>query len=166
MTGYIEKLLQRMKHEKPTKPQHSPYQDPPRIFGTDSQNTILPDALPKLDDKRKRKVQQVIGGDIYYACAIDITVLPALGTIVCEQSQATEMTKKKVSQLLNYLATKPNTKVQFYASGMVLNIHSDASYLSEPRSHSRVSGDFFLGDTPVKGQPVVLNGAFYLFTGF
>ena len=48
---------------------------------------------------------------------------------------------------------------------MLLNIHSDTSYLSEPRARSRVSGNFFLGDTPVEGQPIVLNRAIYVFTG-
>ena len=118
-----------MKHEKPTKPQHSPYQALPQIFGTGVQTTVSPYALPQLDNTRKRKVQQVIGGVLYYARTIDITVLPALGTITREQSQAIVMTKKKVSQLLDYLATKPNAKVRFYASGIILNIHSDASYL-------------------------------------
>ena len=75
------------------------------------------------------------------------------------------MTKKKVSQVLDYLTIKPRAKPCFCASVMVLNIHSDASYLSEPRAHSCVSGDFFLGDTPVGGQHIVLNGAIYVFCG-
>jgi hypothetical protein len=33
---------------------------------------------------------------------------------------------KKCKQLLYYLATHPNATVQFYASNMILNIHSDA----------------------------------------
>ena len=133
MPGYTKNLLQRVRHEKPAKPQHSPYRDPPLIFGTGAQNTILPDESPKLDKIRLRRVQQVIGGILCYAHTVDITVLPALGTIPCEQSQATEMTKKKVPQLLDYLATKLDAKVLFYASSMVINIlHSDTSYLSEP----------------------------------
>ena len=86
-----------------------------------------------------------------------------MGTIACEQSQATEMTKKKVSQLLDYLATKLNVRTCFYASGMVLNIHLDASYLSEPQATSHFSGDFFLSNTPVKGQPIILDGAIFIF---
>ena len=48
---------------------------------------------------------------------------------------------------------------------MVLNIHSDASYMSEPRAHSYVSSNFFLSDTPIKVQLISLNGAIYVFTG-
>ena len=108
--GCTEKLIQRVRHEKPKKPQHNPYQDPPQIFGTSAQNTVLPKKSAELDERIFRRVQQVISGIPYYNCAVDITVLPALGTIVCAQSQATKITKKKVSQLLDYLATKPNEK--------------------------------------------------------
>ena len=48
---------------------------------------------------------------------------------------------------------------------MILNIHSDASYLSETQARSRVAGQFFLGSTPVKGQSIVLNGAIFILCG-
>ena len=56
-------------------------------------------------------------------------------------------------------------KIRSYASSMVLNIHSDASYLFKPQARSCVSGNFPPGNTPVKGQPIVLNGAIYVFCG-
>ena len=128
---------------------------------------LCPISSPKLDKKRLRIVQQIIDGILYYARAVDITVLSALGTLTCEQSQATEMTKKKkVSQLLDYLVTKPNAKVRLYASSMVLNIHSDASYLSEPWAYSHISSNFFLGNTPIKGQPSAFNRAIYVLWNF
>ena len=86
MPGYTKNLLQRVRHEKPVKPQHSPYQAPPWIFGTGAQNTIPPNESAKLDTKILRRVQKVISGIIYYACTGDITVLSALGTIACEKS--------------------------------------------------------------------------------
>ena len=39
---------------------------------------------------------------------------------------------------------------------MVLNIHSE---------RSRVAGYFYLGASPVDGQPITLNGAVYVFGG-
>ena len=48
---------------------------------------------------------------------------------------------------------------------MVLNIHSDASYLSKARAQSIVAGYFYLGESPVDGQPITLNGAVYVFGG-
>ena len=60
--------------------------------------------------------------------------------------------------MLNYLATHDDAKVRFYASDMVLNIHSNASYLTEPKAKSRLAGYFFLGSVPVKGQEIKMNG--------
>ena len=41
---------------------------------------------------------------------------------------------------------------------MVLNVHSDASYLSASRARSRAGGYFFLGSLPKNGEPIFLNG--------
>jgi len=70
--------------------------------------------------------------------------------------------KKRIKQLLDYLATLPNAKVKFYASKMILNVHSDASYLSEPRAKSRVAGVYFMGDVPEDGKPILLNGNIFI----
>ena len=48
---------------------------------------------------------------------------------------------------------------------MILNIHSDASYLSEPEAESCIAGHYFLGDVPNDNQPIMLNGAIYVFCG-
>jgi hypothetical protein len=63
-------------------------------------------------------------------------------------------------QLLNYAATHPDAAVRFYKSDMILYIHSDASYLSEPKARSRVGGYFYLGkqaepaDNPHPNGPI------------
>jgi hypothetical protein len=57
------------------------------------------------------------------------------------------------------MATHPDAIVRFYKSDMILNVHSDASYLSAPRARSRAAGYFFLGSMPTDGQPIFLNGA-------
>jgi hypothetical protein len=44
---------------------------------------------------------------------------------------------------------------------MVMNIHSDASYLSKPNARSRARGHFFVGALPINGKPIKLNGAFH-----
>ena len=52
----------------------------------------------------------------------------------------------EVQQLLDYLASNPNATIQYHDSGMILFIHSDASYLSVTKARSRASGVFFLSD--------------------
>ena len=56
----------------------------------------------------------------------------------------------------------PDIKIRYYASDMILNVHSDASYLSESRARSRLAGYFFLGDMPQDGKPIFLNGAIHV----
>ena len=57
---------------------------------------------------------------------------------------------------MDYCATHPNAAVRFLASNMILALHSDASYLSEPDSKSRAAGHFFLS---IKDNQDFKNGA-------
>jgi hypothetical protein len=42
---------------------------------------------------------------------------------------------------------------------MILNVHSDASYLSALNARSRAAGYFFLGSIPETNKPIKINGA-------
>ena len=44
------------------------------------------------------------------------------------------------------------------ASHIILNIHSDALYLTAAKARSRAGGYFFLGSLPRDGKPIFLNG--------
>ena len=57
------------------------------------------------------------------------------------------------------MASHPNATICYYKSNMILNIHSDASYLSEPNARSRVAGHFFVADKPDERKPILLNDA-------
>ncbi len=93
-----------------------------------------------------------------------MTVLMALSLIAMDQTKATEKAMNRCTQLFDYLAGHSNAKVRFHASDMILNIHSDASYLSEAKARSRARGHFFLGWMPRDGEPICLNGAFHVST--
>jgi hypothetical protein len=67
---------------------------------------------------------------LYYAREVDPTVLMPLNAIATEQTKATLKTQAAADQLLDYLATQPDTAIRYHASDMILHIHSDASYLS------------------------------------
>ncbi len=101
---------------------------------------------------------------MYYACTVDMTVLMALCSIAVEQTQAMEKTIEQCIQLLNYLASSSKAKVRFHASDMIMNIHLDASYLSETKACSQACGNFFMGWMPTNREPIQLNGAFYVNT--
>ena len=93
-----------------------------------------------------------------------MTVLMALSSIAVEQTKATERTMEKCTQLLDYLAGHADVKIRFHASNMIMNIHSDASYLSEAKAQSREYAHFFLGWIPTDDAPIRLNGAFHVST--
>ena len=65
---------------------------------------------------------------------------------------------KRVQQLLDYMHTNPNAVIRFRSSDMILNVHSDASYLSEGSGRSQAGGYFFMGSLPRDGEPIGLNG--------
>jgi hypothetical protein len=68
----------------------------------------------------------------------------ALSAIAAEQSAPTEETLAHVNQFLDYMWMHPDAKIRYRASDMILNVQSDASYLSAPKACSHASGYFFL----------------------
>ena len=161
MPGYIKNVLQKYKHQMPTSPQHCPYSPAPKQYGDKAQAPLPVDISPSLSAEEIKEIQRVIGSILYYARAVDITVLMALSSIAIEQSKGTTSTMEKAKQLLDYLATYPDATIRFRASDMIMNVHSDASYLSEANARSRACGHFFMGWTPKDGDPIRLNGAFF-----
>ena len=69
---------------------------------------------------------------------------------------------QQVKQFLDYMWTHPDATIRFRASDMILNVHSDASYLSAPKARSRAGGYYFLGSLPKDNKPIKLNGAFFV----
>ena len=94
---------------------------------------------------------------LYYARAVYSAALVAIDSIFAKQSKAIKATNDKITRLLNYFATHPNTTLRYHASDMQLYFHSDASYLSEPKSRSRIAGHSFLSRRPSNPdrQPLV-----------
>ena len=59
------------------------------------------------------------------------------------------------------MATHPDAIIRFYKSDMILQINSDASYLTAPKSRSRAGGHLFLGSVQVNNVPIKLNGTIH-----
>ncbi len=164
MPGNIKKKLQEYKHVVAKKGQTCPYTPAPKHYGSEAQVPLPPDESPLLDKAGVKQVQQIMASILYYARAVDMTVLMALSTIAAEQTKATTKTMSRCSQLLDYLAANSDAKVRYHASAsdMVLNIQSDASYLTEAKARSRLCRHFFMGWVPRNGEPIKLNGAFHV----
>jgi hypothetical protein len=93
--------------------------------------------------KQCLNIQKVTGSVLCYARAVDPTVLVPLNDIATEQTKTTEKTQAATNQLLDYLATHPDATIRYHASDMILQIHSDASYLSVSHARSHLGGLFF-----------------------
>jgi hypothetical protein len=111
MLGYIKQLLLKYKHCMQNKPQHCPYTPAPKQYGAKAQAPLPVNISPKLSPGEINKIQHVIGSILYCAQAVDITVLMALSSIAIKQSKGKTNTMEKAKQLLDYLATHPDTTI-------------------------------------------------------
>jgi hypothetical protein len=144
MPGYVSNILSKFQHVSPKHPQHTPSQYVTPVYGAKTQYATR-DETPPLTAQQCLTIKRVTGSVVYYARAVDPTVLMTLNDIAMEQTKATEKTHAATNQMLDYLATHPDATIRYHASDMVLHIHSDAYYLSISNARSRLGGLFFLG---------------------
>ena len=90
-----------------------------------------------------------------------MTILHALSDIARTQSNPTKATLRKVRHFLDYMHSHQNATILYKASGMILNIHSDASYLTTSNTRSRAGGHFFLSSMPRNNTKIKLNGSIH-----
>ena len=149
MPDFAKKGLQRFKHPHPARPQHSPHPWTPPQYGKKIQYANTDTKHQPLTKDQKLYCQQIIGYYLYYGRAIDNTLLAAVGSIGTSLSTApwTNL-KSRIKHMLDYIATHPDAAVNYHASDMHLWIHTDASYLNEPKARSRGAGFFYLSDKP------------------
>jgi hypothetical protein len=145
MPGYVSKALSKFQHDAPNHPQHtlSIYVTP--VSGAKTQYATK-DETPPLTAKQCLTIQKFTFSVLYYARAVDPTVLMPLNDIATEKTKATEKTQAAKTQLFDYLATHLDATIRYHASDMILHLHSNASYLSVSNARSRLGGLFFCGD--------------------
>jgi hypothetical protein len=166
MPGYVREALHRFEHLAPLFPQDTPHQWNQPTYGAKVQYAEDHDRSTLLEPNNVTFVQRVVETFLYYALATDPTMLVALGSIAASQSKATSKTYDATVWLLDYAATHPDASICYVKSDMILHIHSDASYLSEPKARSRAGGHYFLSslsstpDVPAL-QPPPLNGPIF-----
>jgi hypothetical protein len=156
MPGYITNVLNKFQHDAPKYPQHTPSKCVTSIYGAKTQYATR-DETPLLSAKQCTNMQNIPGSVFYYARAVDPTVIMPLNDIATEQINATEKTQVAENKLLDYLATHTDATVRYHKSDMILDIHSDASYLSISHAHIILGGLFYCGDKPSHADK--LNGS-------
>jgi hypothetical protein len=156
MPGYVSNVLSKFQHDSPKHPQHTPSRYVTPVYGAKTQYAAKYET-PPLTAQQCLTIQKVTGSVLYYARAVDPTVLMPLNDIATEQTKATQKTQAATNQMLDYLAAHPDASIRYHASDMILHIHSDASYLSVSNTRSRLRGLFSLGNKPPEQE--TLNGS-------
>jgi hypothetical protein len=139
MPGYIQKPLQRFRPQY-LLPKHHAARTPgiyvPPLYGskipqmaTEKETTTL------LTDVQKTEIQAIVGTILYYARAVDPSLLPVANEIASQQAAPTQAVLKAANRLLSYCAAHRTGSITFYACDMCLHGFSDAAYLS--RSYAR-----------------------------
>jgi Reverse transcriptase (RNA-dependent DNA polymerase) len=156
MPGYVEKALKEFQKEAPMRPEHQPYRSKEITYGIQTQLTDPIDLSEPLDSAGVLRLQRITGTFLYYARAVDPTMLVTLSALASYQSKATEQTAEDAVKFLNYCATHPDAILRYSKSDMILTVHSDASYLSESKARSRAGGFFYMGSKQLDAKQ---NGA-------
>ncbi len=163
MPGYMRATLIKFGHLSPSRRQNSPHRYNAPNYGAKIQAPDAPDNSAPLTKEEIKRIQQIVGTLLYYARAVDSTMLVTLSALASRQAKATEQTKQDVNRFLDYCDTHPDAAIKYQKSDMVLKIHSDAGYLNESFGRSRVGGHFYLGNKESKQE--VENAAILNTTG-
>ena len=116
----MQDALTRFHHSLPHKLQHQPYPHAKITFGDKAQYVTADDNSQLLSPTGKKIIQEVTKTFLYYARAIDTTMLPALGLLAIHQAAPTENTMTLAKTFLDYAVTHPDVIITYYASDMVL----------------------------------------------
>jgi hypothetical protein len=159
MPGYIDKALLQFKVPPPTRRVDSPMIYTSGPYGAHTQLATTDDTAP-LDDTDTKFIQEVVGVLLYYARAVDPTMLCAVSKIGSAQATPTQAVLRDAEHLLRYASCHPNASITYHASNMRLITHSDASYLSKTKARSR-AGDFYFLGTNAPPDTQYVNGAIH-----
>ena len=132
----------------------------PPAYGKHSQMTEIDESAPATQAEVK-ELQEIVGCIMFYARAVDGTMLPAVNHIASEMKDATQGVMAMADRLLAYTVEYPNNALVLTACDMILHVQTDASYLSRSGARSVVGGLEYLGN---RDQPTQINGAVHTFS--
>mmetsp|Transcript_19791 Transcript_19791/g.35991 ORF Transcript_19791/g.35991 Transcript_19791/m.35991 type:complete len:201 (+) Transcript_19791:278-880(+) len=136
MPKYIMDALKRFNCKCPKRIQNAPHCHIAPQYGAKQQFVQEEKESEATMNDKKLYIQQVLGTFLYYARAVNSTMLVALSAIAANQAAPTIATLTKLEQFLDYAASQEEAILTYHPSDMVLAVHSKASYLSESKAHS------------------------------
>ena len=162
MPGYVDKMLKRFRPHY-LLPTHRPAQTPGRytipVYSKVQYANI--DDSPPLSPEQRTELQAIIGTLLYYARAVDPTLLTIANELASQQASPTVRVLKATNRALSYAAGNSSHCTIFHSCDMILHGHVDASYLSRSYARSVAGAYLFLGD---HHQPLKINGTLHTFS--
>ena len=143
--GYVKKAMKRFQRLG-LKGADSPIIYVPPNYSKHQQEAPLDEPSTPFTPAEIKELQEIVGVFLFYARAVDPTMLTAINKIASRQAKPTSLIKKEVERFLQYANKWPDATMRIHASNMKLVCHSDGSYLSESEARSRAGGILFLGD--------------------
>ena len=153
MPGYIAKLLKRVRPNGVKGASTPSCYSPPNYKNATAQTATV-DSSPYASPTQQHELQVVVGTLLYYARTVDPSILTAVHELGSVQAKPTINDMKKMERLLQYVSTHQQNGIRYHASNMQLQIQSDASYLSRPKSRSVLGGLHYLGSTTEINGPI------------
>jgi len=123
--------------------------------------TIFIDRSEKLSPTLVTELQAIIGTLLYYARAVDPTLLPIANELASQQANATRRILNAANRALSYCAAFSNNQIIYHACDMALHVFADASYLCRSHARSVAGAIFFLGN---HNDPTRINGSIHVFS--
>jgi hypothetical protein len=109
------------------------------VYGLTLPQTEEIDNTPRATPEQQSFLRSAVGMFLYYALAIDCTLLLTLSKLAAQQSAPTTNTMVMLDRFLNYIAHHPDATITYRPSNMQLHVHSDELYPSDPLSRFRCS---------------------------
>ena len=111
MTGYVKQALIRFHHEF-NKTTNSPSLFMPPVYGQKIQMATI-DKTNRRTKQQTTILQQVCGTFLYYARAVDCTMLHALNDLATRVKDGTQKLVAALNHFLDYCATHPKAVVLY-----------------------------------------------------
>ena len=92
MPGYVRTALHDLQHEKPKRSQESPYTWKQPVYGKNNQMLLEIAPAEELDKYNQKILQKIVGNFLYYARALDATMLIFLRYLAAVQTKPTTET--------------------------------------------------------------------------
>jgi hypothetical protein len=131
-----------------------PPSTPPPNYANPGAQKATVDSSPLATDIQKKLLQSVVGTLLYYSRAVDPSICTAVHELGSIQAKPSLNDMAKMEKLLRYVSRHRNHGIRYYASSMILQLMSDASYLCRPKAKSVVGLFSYLGDETMINGPI------------